>query len=1008
MGITTSIIYAATRTLNTFKDIFSYVAAGARVFLTYLYTTVWIFRKVKEAFMCVFGTVWAIVTGALEVLRWMSPTLSRVCGGCAANVTNWWERIQIKLERMKLPYGAGLILTIIRLILVPVFELWYVIWASFYDLVLGAIMYLFWYFFSDPLLAMGANTVVAVGTVDVISDGLEGLFNFLAVVANILLLIANSIRPLYLVVMGSLSKSLAQTVSLFLINTDAFLGGDERILKTNTFLGEVDNSYQFIEHIVTLILLPICSVLDTVLVFTNLLYGLLQNVLLEFTILLAKWTTTFTPIQTPSSGRSLASATVNPILYIICSISSTPAFFCVVRSLFRDLFLFVTLSALDIGLCKPSDLPGDTLCKCSNVYGGPFNIQQSCPPPHYGCILKPKGIWEEVIITYATLSKETTVTTLASGPDHDKVCKAFIRQSAQKGRSLESCSDSYCWQEGDTEWLFEQCGQARLIGSDCRNQRKLEGELWRAHLKKYNKRHPENRVLPSPPIKPPVIEEAPERMRGEDFMAKLAEVEQLPLSSRVHLDCPTIWDPNLDFLHLMWRTGCLILKVIDNHAFPDLTAPLEGRKLFETPTSIHHFMDQLAHLNNNFSSNQLPTTHEADFQVRKRQLDEVREHITRNLQAPRRKLEDLQDLPGLYLCPGGEYVPRDQLSDCPMPTNWTSLTTVRYAFYTLSSLEVTVDIVFLLQSALSCFDSYSIDPDTDPTVVSNIALWATGSRPADSFVYCPPLYPPIPYIPPITWSFSEFVGTQLCAIPIGGESPCACQQYNAGVSPQAAFDFNQPWTPISKEYIRVRLYKAGIAFQYMFTRIIQFPDAYWQLIATNIPFTGNPSEGFVKAFNPTYALYGLTEEVNNKCLVKNVGFVIWFLIFPLWDMIVFFNRYERDVVEKDEEGDEIVRKEKIGYAIWLYKWIRKLLTYLIGRPLNLLWTHISLRNALSQIEDYRKEGRKMNKELITQLKHLHKWEEKHKKKIEKEVDQTVKDANNIKNLMFRKFAQPPV
>jgi hypothetical protein len=186
------------------------------------------------------------------------------------------------------------------------------------------------------------------------------------------------------------------------------------------------------------------------------------------------------------------------------------------------------------------------------MYGGPFATGRQCPIPRYICSSLPNGLWVET-------TEESGKTPFTSPPNKVKqqACRNWVKQQ-QRGRGLSDTECiHYCVKEEGNQWLFLKCGNDARLTSDTCNGRRLEGELWQAHLDKYKFKHPEENVSPYQPEPPPITQK--EKITKEEFIRKIREIEN-EQSDVVDLDCRV--EEGDSFEDWFYRATCIGLKLL--------------------------------------------------------------------------------------------------------------------------------------------------------------------------------------------------------------------------------------------------------------------------------------------------------------------------------------------------------------------------------------------------------------------------------------------------------------
>lgn len=262
------------------------------------------------------------------------------------------------------------------------------------------------------------------------------------------------------------------------------------------------------------------------------------------------------------------------------------------------------------------------------------------------------------------------------------------------------------------------------------------------------------------------------------------------------------------------------------------------------------------------------------------------------------------------------------------------------------------------------------------------------------------MFGPIPFIPPLTWSFKTYVKTDLCAAPIGGTSPCGCTEY---YTTKSLSEYKQPWTTVSKEYIRERIYNAWKIIQLGIVIVLGWLiDPIWQTIWTLLFFL-YPSADLVYAFNKENVIGDKTERAYSFCAAINLGSFVWFFIFLVWDFIIIFKSYKNPLVETEEIERGVPKEERLpsSYAKWLFKWIFKIQYSFLYLPISSLFSRITLTNALARARRMRMEGREIQRALVTELRMEIEQERRERERVLRSTRTTIMDTSRVAGLLRR-------
>jgi hypothetical protein len=425
---------------------------------------------------------------------------------------------------------------------------------------------------------------------------------------------------------------------------------------------------------------------------------------------------------------------------------------------------------------------------------------------------------------------------------------------------------------------------------DCEGEggqhRRLEGELWKEHLKKF-KRHSNMQVSVKPPPQPQTPVDKPQMITREQFIKKLQETEKYPPPSSFLLqgcDEPTTGG----YEDFAWRTACLVVKSAALKLPHELSLPTKqiGHiwRGLQADHNLHQILDALAETHNeHFPEDALPTNH-----VESRRTLEEMIHVTK-----RRSLEAVEILKqinvrnllgeanvGDYRCPGsGVIVKSNRLSDCKAPTDEQLLqpgVAIDYALYYVTAWEQQLDPGTLLKNALDCWIKVSENPSSDPGSLQGLLNSAiTGND--DQFIYCFPAYAKLPYPGKFTFSWNQFVKDQCQPRPgiDGTIYPCKNAQYDDTLNVVNCYD---KWTTFAPQCAITRLFNSWIAIQWLITR---GPIWWFNSIWATIWSLAGASDQVINAFSPQQAEGGRSDSLNWLLFFLHIYSLIWLVLFIL-------------------------------------------------------------------------------------------------------------------------------
>jgi hypothetical protein len=564
---------------------------------------------------------------------------------------------------------------------------------------------------------------------------------------------------------------------------------------------------------------------------------------------------------------------------------------CCARTFFRDIILAI---GLDIGQCTSKEI-ANMQCSCSRAEGGPLAADVSCEGPSYVCKLS-GGQYEEYRLFRNNPSQPFEQVLLSTGPVREVVCKNTIRtgeSQSQERRILEECS---CLFEGGLSFSF--CGN--FLNGDCdenKRPRRLEGELWRQHLKKLKKNHPDTYVRETPRVEFSPKKESP-LMKREQFIEYIKQTEQEKTSSRILWECDEKGDEG-GFENFVWRLHCLSLKKI-NDKISFVSLPHEHithihRYLSEEDHTLPRLLDNLARTHNREypSPDPFSETHEEDML----RMQKVGEHLTRRSteaietlkRLNARSLFDPPD-PATYKCPGSDVrVPRSNLKLCPPPTEEALQeggTFFELLFYQINLFGQTFDFQLIIRDTVQCMRTISENPEINPGTQKGIEREFKGE--SENLLYCFPMFSPLQTPGKFQFSWSEFVKQKCSPQPQmkGTVFPCRGVLYDDS---DDVFNWTEMWLSFIPQAPLTRLYNSWCALQWLITRLffIEWVNNVWGtifgLFGASLPLQN--------AFSPTWASQGLSDGTN-WFLFSIHGFsLLWFIFFVLLPTFLFWRYF---------------------------------------------------------------------------------------------------------------------
>lgn len=774
-----------------------------------------------------------------------------------------------------------------------------------------ASLFIVWWVIGEPLIAASAGVDVANDTIDVVVKGFAAFVNIFNNVINTFIIVYNVLNPFFMLTFGLAVKTLLQaTASLLVVFDDpskpnGIVTRQVRELQSdpsyNPVLREAEQTWEIVEGTFRTTLTPAVVITWGI--------GWLGYIIVTSLIPIIELLAAAITGAIIKSGRGLADS---PVLFTGCCVQDAQASWCCFRNFLQRAFDgigFTQLFKIDIR-CKAVDLPPATFCKCDIMSGGPFVLSGSCKNPVYTCI-QSGAVYTESLVLYPTIGNGPVTQQLSKGVNKNKVCRNWLRAplSNPNARFLlpADCEETedYCFESDGESWLFSNCGS--VLKGRCHTGRQLEGEMWHQHLLKFKHAHPLtplplNIAPPAPPI--------PDTLKRDQFFDMVDQAEQRPAGQHVRLECPEKFDiMKEDYKHFVWRTACITLKMIDSkpiEAF--VTQQLPGvHRFLQSNLTVEHVLDHMGdqlntlHGKQRFRTDHVKTRVLMEESIRKHErwlADAVAEYKKRRLI----EVENQADPSGNegYLCPDGEtkLEADDSLADCPMPTVWSPGTLFRYLFYVVSVAEQGIDLRFLINGSIRCFQGYETNPETDPTNIKNILdqlgfLFDPNASSDQNLVYCFPLFGRIDYLPTFVWDWKKWVESQ-CQVEITSSgvkrNVCVCSQYNQTTN---LFNYNQQWGTVSKQFIQLRLLNSWRGFQYLLTRIpgTAVLDTVWQITLSLFHLIYPVPPDVLYMFNANYANYGQTDNTNWFCLLLNVGSMLWTVIWVIVPALAFYFCY---------------------------------------------------------------------------------------------------------------------
>ncbi len=824
------------------------------------------------------------------------------------------------------------------------------------------ILFLFWFVFGYWLVLFAANAQYASANIDVALEGVKSLFNIVVGLINTFSFLFNIVNPFLIQILSFLFKVFASSITSL---DTAFQGGGARsLLQTqdtspNDFftprrdlveneLFTLDPGWQISTDIALLAEIGALSVLRGVLDFSFIFVEIVNIFIEVFGSIIGS-------IVDMARGAACCSYNFNAIGCCVLDVL-VQLIVAVYTALGLQLIPgFPTSQELRVLMtCKQKDLAGVT-CKCSTRFP---NIAP-CPPNTYECVAQNDG--QKTLFTEREIDSEGVSRITGVGTSMERVCKRYLKSGATKKRGLLGaelgCHD-YCLKAEDgNEWLFEQCGEAKVYKGHC-TQKNLSMVQKHKHIQKFfqfDKTPPDEqrrmlrsiRSAATSPTPPPL-----EKNMNKETIRLI--IKRIETSSVDGIEgCPTEDATPDDFYELSYRLVCIAMKVMKVHKLEN-NLPEDPPKMGFLRRHLNNIIDQpqnatVAQIKDSVLKlhiDQYKNYHDGEESILKHST-EFFEHIEKNLTMDRdylkkgkqnfqsrgRKLDEgvfssARDGPCEYLCPDGDTcVASVAKVTCKMPTKWTPATVVRYAFHTLIVTFEEFDIRSLVLDSISCWEEVRLNPAIDPASIPNVIAWLSGAD-TSNVLYCGPLIKQIPYLPFFTWNWKTFVTTN-CETTFNLNTgkqlkSCTCPQYNT----EESLDYSNLWIVGTKRFVIARITIFIRAFLFLFTRVpylSNFFDAIWYPVTSF--FTNDPQ--VLNAFNTYYQEYGLSLNQNIFCVIINMGSVSWVLLmaYAFYALVAVFMKLkklkealnkgeanERDYKRRLEEVERQSAAKKLGYT----------------------------------------------------------------------------------------------
>ncbi len=623
-----------------------------------------------------------------------------------------------------------------------------------------------------------------------------------------------------------------------------------------------------------------------------------------------------------------------------CCFASGEAFGCCVWSgIVKFIVLFVKILGLSsiISPTAISDLAGTGSCRapenapctCSGSNGGPLIGMAGCNKIQWQC-KEDNGLWVESSLR----PPGTEFRVVNAAPSKQEGCPHS--QTAGRRRLLldneEITCESYCQKWEHKGWLFDDCSDGgRYYKGDCSGNvyKLLKGQEARKHIQEYaaisristRERH----AL--------MYQQSPERqsanpqMSQKEFIRLVKELEKEPFQDGLNCD---ITFSHTDFENYILRATCLVLKLGKHagHNFMDELPNFMPKGFTLSFTDHARALDTFVHHNKSIlllhrnlrqahikwhhetynSSARLMNVSTDDIDLIKQQIRNAHHQFVILMQPipPRgRSLYDSDNLGVFtqqgafceYRCPSGECVLRKDVERCTFPTEWGPANTIAYIFYTFTVFSTQLDLRYLFQATVNCWNQYNLNPGISPMNLQYFIDYAA-QKDLSKYVFCFPLIPHFPYAPKFNWQIYKFLKQQCGTKFVLGRGvidDCFCPQY-AKVG--AVVNFQGYFSTVTKQYVADNTYNTWRIVQYLFTRLpfvnTIIGGIWYGLVVWVYP---SASDNTKLAFTTANANAGLSEMNNYACLGINLGspwFLFTYLIFPF---VIIWKCYKEFLTE---------------------------------------------------------------------------------------------------------------
>jgi hypothetical protein len=791
------------------------------------------------------------------------------------------------------------------------------VFSLLYSLFWLSIFYLLWYFVGAPTLLAAQSLSLFTSNVGVAVDGFIAFGNILIGFFSYLILIFNSFSPFSNLLAGFTIKGvflflLNETLQTLQISRELGERGRRGLIEEDNpiFSDTTEDGFMIAQQVLNGILLAPMGVVAVILTTMEAIFHAVSGFIFEVVKFIQG---IFDPAQFFSIG---------------CCFTTAGGFGCCVRNLIQAV---VAILGITLPKCTSAGMDGAS-CRCSVTYGGPFDIGiGTCAKPQFFCATDvASGIWTETKQVQSVIGLNfPTITVSATGKSKQVVCKNFLRQEKRAGRKLdtefaEADCVNYCITEGGDSWLFLKCKNTIALQSDTCSGRRLEGELWKAHLEKYKFKNPHHEIAPFKDLA--ITSITPQvKITKEEFLEKIKSVEQNEYSN-LEIECKP--ETGKLFEDQFYRASCIVLKLIADGAVKfGSSSSIQSSLLFKQAQTVHRVLQENATMP--YLLDEIADTHNDHFQEtiifngHRRLFDSLEESkgiARRRIEETVERMRSLQVAEGVplntdkYLCPDGiTYTPLTEKCTCKMPTATqfgNIATVIRYFFYSISCVEYNLDPRELIVGITSCWQTLSENPEKDPTLIANIVQLISGQKTWEDMIVCFPIAAPISYPQIIVWDWRKFI-TQSCQPTVGPERTeyhCICTQYpTSGI-----FNYNTMCATFIGEFECARLYGTWIWFQFLITKIPffnVFMNTVWQSFWGVVQISTAP--GWIFAFDPTYAAYGQSEGTNFFCFLLHLGLPLWFFTFFLGPGWIFYSHLYSPLLALTKNVFKVVLKRPL-------------------------------------------------------------------------------------------------